>query len=96
MLKKCAVLPLVAAVFVVAGCDYFNVPLKPFMDRNAAKVTLASVNFGSAAGGSRWHTYDAGADYEVPVTFNNPQRFNINVAIKSVSVNGYPPPQLPA
>jgi hypothetical protein len=93
LLKKIAALLPVVAALVFAGCDHFNVPIKPFIDLNMAKVTLGVVDFGVQADGARWKAY-SGDSYEVPVKLNNPQGFNIKAAVSGVSINGTPPPQL--
>jgi hypothetical protein len=81
---------------VFAGCEYFNAPLKEFMDMNTAKVALGGVSVGVQAGGSRFIEHPAGAilSQMVPVTLDNPQQFNIKVVVKSAAVNGTPAPNV--
>jgi hypothetical protein len=41
----------VLAALTLADCEYFNKPLRPFIDIYYAKVTLDAVNFGEQLGG---------------------------------------------
>jgi hypothetical protein len=92
--KHAAAAPLILAALVFAGCEYFNAPIKPFIDMSTAKVTLGAVDIGVQKGSVHFveQTSFPIASQPVSVTLNNPQQFNIKVAVKSAAVNGLPPP----
>jgi hypothetical protein len=79
---------------VFAGCEYFNAPIKPFIDMSTAKVTLGSVDIGVQMGSVHFveQTSFPIASQPVSVALNNPQQLTIKVVVKSAAVTGLPPP----
>ena len=79
-----------ACALAAAGCEYFNAPLAPFIEKNTATVSANAITIGDQLGSVRFVEYPSpalGADSLFSVALNNPQQFNIQVAVISAFKN---------